>query len=148
MELNGVWNRSGDPENTSMSPESQWSDFLRKIKIKIMNTLDKNDIPLSVLADKIGVTEEDLAEALDISEDIYLSALYEIVINMKLTIDLVNREQEIFLRKYITSDFELFDKFDGFDRDVSYYKKCSEEIPYMEDDIKNLNTSFMIKVAK
>lgn len=113
-----------------------------------MNTLDKNDIPLSVLADKIGVTEEDLAEALDISEDIYLSALYEIVINMKLTIDLVNREQEIFLRKYITSDFELFDKFDGFDRDVSYYKKCSEEIPYMEDDIKNLNTSFMIKVAK
>lgn len=138
MTWNEVWNRSDCPENTTGSPESQWSDFLRKIKIKIINILDKNDIPLDVLADKIGVT----------SEDIYLSALYEIVINMKLTIDLVNREQEIFLREYITSDIECIEQPDNCDRDVAYYNNCSEEIYHIEDDIKDLNTDFIIRVAK
>lgn len=58
--------------------ESRWADFLRKSKMKIINIMIAENKNITWLSKISGVDEEEIKDVLDFSEDIYLSAMYEI----------------------------------------------------------------------
>jgi len=68
-----------DHNNYELSTdESRWADFLRKSKMQIINIMIEEGKNITWLSNVSEVDEEEIKDVLDFSEDIYLSAIYEI----------------------------------------------------------------------
>lgn len=58
--------------------ESLWADFLRKLKMNIINIMVEEEKNITWLSSVSEIDEEEIKEVLDFSEDIFISAIYEI----------------------------------------------------------------------
>lgn len=58
--------------------ESLWADYLRKLKMNIINIMVDEGKNITWLSGISEIDEEEIKEVLDFSEDIYVSAIYEI----------------------------------------------------------------------
>ena len=62
----------------AVTDESLWADYLRKLKMNIINIMVEENKNITWLSGVSEIDEEEIKEVLDFSEDIYISAIYEI----------------------------------------------------------------------
>jgi len=95
----------------NVNPERDWADFLKSVKMKIFSIMRIKDLNTKKLSEIIGVEQGDLEEVLDISEDIYLSSLYDILKSINVNIEIkfneeliIDTEYQDITNKYIESN--------------------------------------------
>lgn len=110
-----------------INPERDWADFLKSVKMKIFAIMKNMDLNTKRLSEIIGVEQGDLEEVLDISEDIYLSSLYDILKSINVNIEM-NFNAELII------DTEYQDITNKYIESKSFY--CDKRVKKYEMDMK------------